>query len=120
MKPRFLVDENVAAVVKRQLLRHEPQIDVLAVGDVDAPPLRTEDPDLLRWIEETGYILVSWDRRTMPGHIADHYNAGGHVPGVLLIRRHATIGQIVETLRLIWSASDAAEYRDRVQYIPFD
>ncbi|MCA9997616.1 MAG: DUF5615 family PIN-like protein [Anaerolineales bacterium] len=118
MKPRFLLDENVELAVQRQLRRQNIQMEVLAVGDNGAPPLRSSDPDILHWIETSGHILVTWDRRTMPEHIADHYNAGGRLPRVLLIRHATTLGQIVEALHLIWAAADAEEYQDTVQYIP--
>lgn len=54
----------------------------------------------------------------MPGHIADHYNAGGRLPGVLLIRRGTGLGKIVGALYLIWFAAEAEEYQDTIQYIP--
>ena len=118
MKPRFLLDENVELAVQRQLRRRSLTIEVLAVGDLGAPPLRSADPAILQWVESSGHILVTWDRRTMPGHIADHYNAGGGLPGVLLIRHGATLGEIVESLYLIWSAAEGEEYQDIIQYIP--
>ena len=118
MKPRFLLDENVDLVVQRQLRRRELKIEVLAVGDPDTPPLRASDSLILKWIEENNYILVSWDKRTIPNHLTEHFEDGGHVPGVLLIRRGTGLGQIVETLFLVWTASEAEEYRDRFFYIP--
>lgn len=118
MKPRFLLDENVELAVQRQLRRKDSRIEVLAVGDPGAPPLRSTDAAILRWVAESGHILVSWDRRTMPGHIADHYNEGGRLPGVLLLRHGTGLGQIVNALHLIWSASESEEYRDTIQYIP--
>lgn len=118
MKPRFLLDENVELAVQRQLRRRDNRIEILAVGDWGAPPLRSTDPAILQWVGTSGYILVTWDRRTMPGHIADHYNAGGRLPGVLLIRHGSTLGQIVEALYLIWFAAEAEEFQDTIQYIP--
>ena len=118
MKPRFLLNENVDLVVQRQLRRRELHLEVLAVGDSDAPPLRASDTAILTWIEQNNYILVSWDKRTLPGHLADHFDTGGHVPGVLLIRRGTSLGQIIETLYLVWVASEAEEYYDRLDYIP--
>ena len=57
MKPRFLLDEHVSRAVQRQLRRFEPRVEVLAVGDSDAPPKGTLDPDILTWIETNGYDL---------------------------------------------------------------
>lgn len=116
--PRFLLDEHVPYVIRSRLLRLDTELDVLAVGQPLAPPKGTADPDILTWIEKTGYILVTANRRTIPEHVRAHYAAGNHIPGVLLLRRGASLGQIIEQLYLLWVASDAAEYVDRLLYLP--
>ena len=118
MKPRFLLDENVEAIVLRQLRRFYPEIEAMAVDDPGAPGLHSQDPDLLDWIAGHQYILVTHDRRSMPHHITDHYVKGGQLPGVLLIRRQAILAQVVEALHLIWAASDMDEYYNVILYIP--
>lgn len=118
MKPRFLLDENVEWVILRRLRRQYPNIHVLAVGEPNSPPLQTKDPALLDWIETNHYILVTWDRRSMPQHIADHYDKGGQLPGVFLLRRGASFFAIVEALHLIWEASEAEEYQNVILYLP--
>lgn len=115
---RFMLDEHVNPAIQRQLRRLDPQIEVLAVGDDEAPSTGTLDPDLLVWLEENDYILVTENRNTMPAHFADHLAAGGHVPGVLCIRPNVTIGRVIEELYLIWYASTTDEYQDRIAFIP--
>jgi len=85
-KPRFLLDEHINRAIQRQLRRLDAQVQVLAVGDAGAPPSGIPDPDLLIWIEENGYILVTENRRTLPSHLADHYAAGRDVPGIFWLR----------------------------------
>ena len=75
MRPRFLLDEHVNRAIQRQLRRLDPRINVLAINDSDAPPAGTSDPDILLWIEKSGYILVTENRSTIPGHLSDHYAA---------------------------------------------
>jgi predicted nuclease of predicted toxin-antitoxin system len=118
MKPRFLLDEHINRAVQRQLRRLDLRIEVLAVGDPNAPPRGASDEEILRWIEENGYILVTENRSTMPGHLAEHFKAGRHIPGLLWIRLGIGIGRIVEELYLIWFASEAEEYYDRALFIP--
>lgn len=118
MKPRFLLDEHVNRAIQRQLRRLEPQIEVLVVGDPEAPPKGILDPELLVWLEANGYILVSENRSTIPVHLAEHYAAGRHIPGILWIRPSASLGGITEELYLIWFASTAEEYQDRTLFIP--
>ena len=116
--PRFLLDEHVPHAIQSQLLRLDAEIDVLAVGQPLAPPKGTSDADILAWIEKTGYILVTGNRRTIPGHVQAHYAAGHRIPGLLLLRRGASLGEVIEELYLLWAASDAEEYVDRILYLP--
>jgi len=78
---RFLLDEHIDWGIQRGLLRLAAEMDVLAVGQPLAPPKATPDPDILRWIERTGYVLVTQNRRTIPEYLTAHYAAGGQVPG---------------------------------------
>ena len=93
-------------------------MEILAVGDEMAPAIGTGDPELLQWIEQEGYVLVSRNRRTLPRHLREHLEAGGHVPGIFLLRRGHSIGRILDDLLLIWEATHAEEYWDRIEYLP--
>ena len=118
MNPRFLLDEHINRAIQRQLRRLNPHIDVLAIGDLDAPQAGTLDPDILNWLEAKGYILVTENRRTMPVHLTEHWAAGRHIPGIFWIRSNVGIGRVIEELYLIWSASTGEEYQDRALFIP--
>jgi hypothetical protein len=83
-----------------------------------APPEGTSNPDILKWIEKAGYILVTANRRTIPAHVRAHHAAGHHIPGVLLLKRCVSLGQVIEQLYLLWTASDSEEYVDRLLYLP--
>lgn len=115
---RFLLDEDTPHAIRDQLLRRRPDMDVLVVGDDLAPALGAPDPELLRWIEREGYVLVSRNRRTLARHLREHLEAGGHVPGILLLRRQSPLGQVLEDLTLIWEAARPEEFVDRVEYLP--
>ncbi len=115
---RYLLDENMAHAVRDQLLLREPRLDILCIGDDTAPPLGTPDPIILEWIEQKGYILISRNRRTIPGHLREHLTAGRHVPGILLLTRRHSLGQLLNDLLLIWNASEPGEYQDRIEYLP--
>ena len=118
MRPRFLLDENMARAIQRQLQRLNSEIDVKLVGDAEVPPRGTSDPDILMWIEHNDYILVTKNRKTMPKHFTEHLIAGRHVPGVICIRKSVTMSELINILYLIWYASDAEEYRNRLVFIP--
>jgi hypothetical protein len=88
------------------------------MGQPFAPPIGTSDPDILLWLERTGYVLVTNNRRTMPDHIRAHYAAGHHLPGIILLKRQARIEQVIEQTYLLWVASEAEEYADKILYLP--
>ncbi len=115
---KYLLDEHIASFYRRELLKRDPTITVWRVGATGAPPLETPDPELLRWCERHSFILVTNNRKTMPKHLRDHLEAGGHVLGIFIIRAKTPIPQIIENLWLIWGASQAEEYQDRIEYLP--
>jgi len=104
--------------VREALHRAEPAVDVRVMGERGTPPLKIEDPNLLAWLEREGWILLTRNRRTMPAHFAAHLEAGGHVPGILMVGEDFSVAQLVEDLLLIWSATEAEEWQDRLIYLP--
>jgi hypothetical protein len=63
MRIRLLLDENLAPLLKSALLRLDPTIDVVRVGDADAPPFHTLDPDILAFCEAEQRLLVTGNRK---------------------------------------------------------
>ena len=115
---RYLLDEDTPHAIRDGLLRRQPEIEVRVVGGEMAPPLSTQDPDILRWLESEGYILISRNRSTMPKHLREHLEAGRHIPGIILLRPQSSLGRIIDELELIWGAAYPDEYQDRISYIP--
>jgi len=117
-KVRYLLDENVNRAIQRQLRRLDEKIEVLAVGEPGAPPAGSSDPEILEWIEQNGYILVTENRRTIPKHLKEHWAKGRHVPGVFFLRPLASLSAIIEDLYLIWVVAEAEEFTDQTIYLP--
>lgn len=115
---RYLLDEHVEALYEIELPRREPSIIVRRVGASGAPPKRTEDPDLLRWCEEHGFILVTNNRRSMPVHLVEHLAQGRHIPGIFILNRKMSIGAIINDLLVVCTAGDETDYVDRMTYMP--
>ncbi len=115
---RFLIDENISPEYRTQLLRHEPSLTVLVIGDEGAPARSTLDPDILEWCEQNQFNLITNNRESMPQHLSDHLAAGHHVPGIFTINRKISMGLIIDQLLLIVGASDEDEYIDQITYIP--
>jgi len=116
---RFLFDEDTANALIEGLLRREPAVDAVRVGQPGAPPRGTKDPELLLAAEAAGRTLVSNDRSTLPDHLADHFAGDHHTWGVILLRGGFPLGRYIEDLLMIWSATTAEEWQDRTDYIPY-
>lgn len=53
----------------------------------------------------------------MPAHFARYLNAGPS-PGVIILREAISIASAIDELILIWNASDAEEWINRLVWIP--
>jgi hypothetical protein len=118
MKVRFLLDENLSPRLKVALLRLNPAIDVVRVGEPGAPPLEMPDPDILKYLETSQRVLVTFNRTSMPAHLETHWATGGHIWGLFWIRSGTPIGRLAQELVLIWEASEAEEWIDRLSWVP--
>jgi hypothetical protein len=118
MSIRYLLDENLKPLYKRQLLQKKPDLVVYAVGDPGAPPKQTLDPEILCWCEEHDFILVTNNRKSMPVHLMDHLAEGRHVPGIITLNANMSIGDTIEELILIAEVDTGDNYRDCIEYLP--
>jgi hypothetical protein len=75
------------------------------------------DPEVLRIAAAQGRILISQDRRTMPDHFQQFVNESTS-PGVIVLRKKVSIAAAIDEIVLIWSASDADEWVNRLVWIP--
>src|SRR5258708_2352913 len=117
-KPRFLCDECTHPGLAAALRGLEPTIDVLRIGDTLAPPLGTLDSEVLVAAEALGRVLVTNDRSTMPLHLVDHFIAGRHTAGVILMRQGFSLGRLAQEIVNLWAATTAEDWLDRTDYIP--
>ncbi len=118
----YVLDEHLRGALWQAIQQHNTAsafpIDGMQVGDPLDLPLGSSDPDILLWAEREGRVVVTLDRRTMPGHLAAHLQAGHHCAGLFILRSRATIPQIVDYLAAAAYAADPAILRDRYEYIP--
>ncbi len=116
---RFLLDEHVSPRLRAGVLRQVPSIDILLIGESEAPARGTLDPDVLRYLESSRRLLITANRASMPGHVASHLREGGHHWGILRARPSASMSAPIESLVLIWEASEAEEWVDHFGWVPF-
>jgi hypothetical protein len=119
VKVRFLLDENLSPKLKLASHRQNPAIDILRVGETNTPELGTLDPEILQYLQLSKRLLVTDNRSSMPEHLNNHWNQGGHIWGVTWVRPNSSIYQLVESIVLIWEITEAEEWIDRLDWIPF-
>lgn len=63
-------------------------------------------------------ILISHDTSSMPLHFERFLAAGNHSPGLLLVPQDAPVSQVIESVVLIWMASEAEEWANLIRWLP--
>jgi hypothetical protein len=104
MKMRFLLDEHMSPRIKTALLHRNPLIDMLRVGEPDAPPLATLDPAILVYLEQSQRALITRNRRSMMEHYSDHMVAGRTHWGIFIVSSSLSIGKLAEELETLSAA----------------
>jgi hypothetical protein len=118
----FLLDEHVPASVGDAIVALEPAILFRQVGaHPDVPPKGTLDPDVLLFAERAGFTLVTFDKRTMRRHVEAHLVGGHHTWGVFVFPngRSLSAGRVAEELLMFWTASQAEEWMDQIEFLPY-
>ncbi len=115
MRPRFQADADFNNKILAGVRRREPAIDFRSAWDGEVIGL--SDPEVLRSASEAARILVSHDRRTMPGHFAT-FIKGQPSPGVLIVSQELEIGTAIDDLILVWATTGASEWVNRIGYLP--
>ena len=75
------------------------------------------DAEVLRLCAEQNRLLVTHDRHTMPKHFIQFIQHQDS-PGVFIVSRRLSIGNVAEWLLLYWAASEAEEYQNQIIDIP--
>ena len=113
---KLLADENFPRPVVDGLLRRLPDLDIVSVVEVG---LRGRpDPEILEWAAAEGRILLTYDVRTIPGHVSQRVAEGKLMPGVFVCRSSITVRQAIEDLLILVGASDEGEWVGKVLHLP--
>jgi hypothetical protein len=115
MTPRFQADADFNHRIVLGLRRRETVIDIL--GAREGGVIALSDPEVLRIASDAGRILLSHDRKTMPAHLAK-FRQTSSSPGVIIVSQDVDIGAAIEDLLIIWAASDAEEWQNRLGFVP--
>lgn len=112
MKVRFLADADLNKAILNGVIRREPAVDFLSA---QAAHLRGMlDPEVLAFAAAQHRVLVSHDVGSMPVHFGAFKRSGKRSPGVFLIPQSLDVGGAIDELLLVWQASDATDWEDRL------
>ena len=116
MKVRFLADADLNKAIVNGVLRREPAIEFLTAHAAGLRKMK--DPEILALAAEQGRVLVSHDVGTMPAYFRAFTKSDSRSAGLFLVPQSLDIGIAIEELLLIWLTSEAAEWENRLQWIP--
>lgn len=115
MKVHFQADADLKAVIIKALLRLDSRIDFKTALKANLAGL--EDDKVLALAAKDKRVLVTHDHKTMPHHFADFIQERTSA-GVIIIPQDLSVNAVVDDLILIWTASEASEWVNRICYLP--
>lgn len=115
MKVRFQADADLNQIIVKATLRREPAANFQTAHAAKLSGL--EDEDVLAIASKGERLLVTHDRKTIPHHFAEFIKSQAS-PGVLIVPQKLPVRIVVEDLILIWAASEAEEWVNRIRFLP--
>ena len=76
------------------------------------------DAQVLEFAAERGLLVLSHDVNTMPSAAYARIDSGHPMPGLLMAPQRAPVADIIDSLLLIWTASEAEEWNWQVWFLP--
>jgi hypothetical protein len=114
--PRFLADHDLNEHIVTGVRRQEPVIEFLRARDVGMDA--RSDDEVLEYAERERWLVVSHDVNTMRAAAHARLSRGESFPGLFMVQQASPIGSIIDSLVLIWAASDLEEWKDQVVFLP--
>jgi hypothetical protein len=115
MKVRFQADADLNEVILLATIRQQPEIDFQTATAAELAGI--SDLEVLERCLKDNRLLVTHDRKTMPRHFY-RFIERNESPGVIVIPQSVSVSEATEDLILIWSATDAEEWKNRIAFLP--
>ncbi|MGD1899638.1 MAG: DUF5615 family PIN-like protein [Phormidesmis sp.] len=112
---KFQADADLNQAIVTGVLRQQPDISFQTANEAALEGVK--DSAVLLLAAKQKRILVTQDRRTMPIEFAE-FILQNQSSGVLIISRKTPIKDIIDALLLIWRATTADEWIDRIAKVP--
>ncbi|HEY0350383.1 MAG TPA: DUF5615 family PIN-like protein [Pyrinomonadaceae bacterium] len=114
MKLRFQADNDLDQRIVVATRRLDPTIDFQIAQALKLHGV--PDTLVLKRAAEAARILVSHDRRTLPGFFREFISTNAS-PGLIILSQRLP-GKAAELLHLLWAASEAEEYVNIIYSLP--
>jgi hypothetical protein len=113
---RLLFDQDFDEDVLEGLLRLAPDLDYVTARDIGMSA--AHDTDLLIRSAAENRILVTHDRKTMPGHVRTVIEAGHNIAGVFIVPQRMPIARSINDLHILVTCSTMDEWQNVVRHLP--
>jgi Domain of unknown function (DUF5615) len=115
-RPRFLADNDLNDAIIVGVRRREPAAEFARLRDLGLAT--RSDPEVLDFAVRENWIVVSHDVNTMREAASARLASGLSMSGLLLAHQRTPVSPIIESLLLIWAASEAEEWAAQVEFLP--
>ncbi len=115
MKIRFQADVDLNQIIVKATLRYEPNIDFKTAQAANLDGL--SDTEVLAIAASEGRVLVTHDLKTMPRYFAE-FITNQQSNGLIVVSQKLPIRAVIDDLILIWAASEAEEWINRIKALP--
>jgi hypothetical protein len=115
-RPRYLADNDLNDAIVRGTLRREPAVEFARLREFGLEQF--PDLEVLRFAAREGWIVVSHDVNSMTAAANSLLADQEQMSGLLLVHQADAIAPILNSLLLIWSASDSQEWVGLVEFLP--
>jgi hypothetical protein len=115
VKVRFQADADLNQTILQAAVRREPTLDFRTASDAQLRSV--PDREVLARAATAGRVLVTHDAKTMPYEFGEFVQAE-RSPGLIVVPQHLPISAAADDLMLIWLATEAEEWVDRICWLP--
>lgn len=115
-RPRYLADNDLNDAIVVGTRRRELAAEFARLRDLGLATW--SDSAVLDFAAAENWIVVSHDVNTMRDAAYNRREAGLVMYGLLLASQRTPVSSIIESLLLIWAASEVEEWTGRVEFLP--
>lgn len=115
-RPRFLADNDLNDAIVLGTNRREAAIEFVRIRDFGMQAAK--DDEVLRFAAANRFIVVSHDVNSLTAEAHAALGANKLLSGLFLVHQRDPTSSIIDSLVLIWSASEAEEWIGQIVFLP--